>query len=81
VFEINITRQLIDVNDDDDDDGGAISGAHPGRLTTMPIVTELLIEMVASGESVTVLPTWIVAPYLETYDLVTLQVGRTPLAC
>lgn len=55
-------------------------GALPGRLTTMPIVTDLLIEMVASGETVTVLPSWIVAPYLENLDLATLQLGSTPLA-
>lgn len=55
-------------------------GALPGRLTTIPVATELLIEMVASGDSVTVLPSWIVAPYLETHDLTTLQVGNAPLA-
>lgn len=46
----------------------------------MPIGTELLIEMIASGDSVTVLPTWIAAPFLSSHNLRTVQVGRSPLA-
>ena len=56
-------------------------GARPGRLSTLPLSTELLIEMVAAGGDVaTILPSWIVAPYLHTHDLVSIQVGSTPHA-
>ena len=37
-------------------------GARPARITTMPVITDLLIEMVAGGEGVTVLPNWVAAP-------------------
>lgn len=46
----------------------------------MPIGTELLIEMIASGDSVTVLPTCISAPFPSSHNLRTVQVGRSPLA-
>ena len=56
-------------------------GAQPRRLTTPPISPDLLIEMVASGSDVvTILPSWIVAPYLPTHDIATVQVGATPQA-
>jgi LysR family transcriptional regulator for metE and metH len=56
-------------------------GAQPGRLTTLPISPDLLIEMVASGSDVvTILPSWIVAPYLPTHAIATVQVGATPQA-
>ena len=56
-------------------------GAQPERLTTLPITADLLIEMVASGgDVVTILPSWIVEPYLKTHDLASVQVGATPQA-
>lgn len=55
-------------------------GAHPGRLTTMSSSAELLIEMVAGGEAVTVLPNWVAAPYLASGDYVGVQVGSAPQA-
>ena len=56
-------------------------GAQPQRLTTLPLTADLLIEMVASGgDVVTILPSWIVAPYLQTHDLASVQVGVTPQA-
>ena len=56
-------------------------GAQPQRLTTLPLSADLLIEMVASGgDVVTILPSWIVAPYLQTHDLASVQVGATPQA-
>ena len=55
-------------------------GAQPQRLTTLPL-TDLLIEMVASGgDVVTILPSWVVAPYLRTHDLASVQVGAAPQA-
>lgn len=53
-------------------------GARPARLTTLPFVTDLLMEMVTSGDAVTVMPTWIAEPYLRSHDLVTVQVGAQP---
>jgi LysR family transcriptional regulator, regulator for metE and metH len=37
--------------------------ARPGRISTVPLVTDLVIEMVASGEGISVLPRWAAAPY------------------
>ncbi|TDC43788.1 LysR family transcriptional regulator [Micromonospora sp. KC213] len=48
--------------------------ARPARLTTAPITTELLIETIASGDSVSVLPTWTVAPYLTSHGVVTVPI-------
>ena len=53
-------------------------GARPGRLTTVAIGADMLIELVATGEAVTVLPSWIVAPYLATHDIVSVAVGDPP---
>jgi LysR family transcriptional regulator for metE and metH len=50
-------------------------GARPGRITTMPVITELLIEMVAGGEGVGILPSWIAAPYVEGHDVRLVRVG------
>jgi LysR family transcriptional regulator for metE and metH len=56
-------------------------GAQPRRLTTPPISPDLMIEMVASGgDVVTILPSWIVAPYMQTHDLTSVQIGATPQA-
>jgi LysR family transcriptional regulator for metE and metH len=56
-------------------------GAQPQRVSTLPGGADLLIEMVASGgDVVTILPSWIAAPYLETHDLASVQVGVTPQA-
>jgi LysR family transcriptional regulator for metE and metH len=48
--------------------------ATPARLTTTPLTIELLIETVASGDTVTVLPTWTVAPYLAVPGFVTVPI-------
>jgi LysR family transcriptional regulator, regulator for metE and metH len=53
-------------------------GATPGRLTTIPLANDLLVEMVASGDAVTILPTWVAAPYLSGRDVVAVPVGSTP---
>ena len=51
---------------------------HPQSAVSAP---ELLIEMVAAGGDVaTILPSWIAAPYLQTHDVASVQVGATPQA-
>ncbi|MEU7903513.1 LysR family transcriptional regulator [Actinoplanes sp. NPDC049118] len=49
-------------------------GAHPGRLTTAPVTTDLLIESVVTGDAVTVLPLWTVAPYLTSHGIVAIPI-------
>jgi LysR family transcriptional regulator, regulator for metE and metH len=53
-------------------------GSHPGRITTMPMITDLLIEMVASGQGISVLPNWVVQPYLASHDIKAVQIGAKP---
>lgn len=40
-------------------------GASPRRLTTPPVSADLLVETVASGDAVTILPSWIARHYVE----------------
>jgi LysR family transcriptional regulator for metE and metH len=54
------------------------AGARPARLTTVAVGTDLLIEMVATSRDVTVLPSWLVAPYLATSDIAAVAVGDPP---
>jgi LysR family transcriptional regulator for metE and metH len=54
-------------------------GARPARITTMPIITDLLIEMVAGGEGVAILPSWVAAPYTKSHDVAMVQVGARPV--
>jgi LysR family transcriptional regulator for metE and metH len=53
--------------------------ARPARITTMPVVTDLVIEMVAGGQGVTVLPNWVAAPYVSSHDLALVHIGAIPL--
>ena len=53
-------------------------GARPARLTTVPIGTDMLIELVAMGEAVTVLPSWIVSPYVAARTFA--SVARVPVS-
>ena len=41
------------------------AAARPGRVSTVPLVTDLVIEMVAAGEGISVLPAWVAVPYTE----------------
>jgi LysR family transcriptional regulator for metE and metH len=41
------------------------ASARPGRVSTVPLVTDLVIEMVAAGEGISVLPQWVAAPYAD----------------
>lgn len=51
-------------------------GARPGRLTLLPLVTELVIETVIASDAVTVLPSWTAAPHLASGRVAGIQVGR-----
>ncbi len=53
-------------------------GATPGQLSTLPMLTDALIDTVINTDTVTVLPSWIAAPYLTTGSVRTVQVGATP---
>ncbi|MEU9250324.1 LysR family transcriptional regulator [Streptomyces sp. NPDC048270] len=55
------------------------AGARPARITTMPVVTDLVIEMVAGGQGVTVLPNWVAAPYASSHGLALVRIGEEPL--
>ena len=48
------------------------------RVTTMSIDKDVLIELVAAGDAVTVVPSWIIAPYLSTRDVASVAVGDPP---
>ncbi|MFD0373913.1 LysR family transcriptional regulator [Streptomyces sp. NPDC127112] len=54
-------------------------GARPGRITTMPVVTDLVVEMVAGGQGVSVLPNWVAAPYTASHGLALVRIGARPL--
>lgn len=45
-------------------------GAHPAQLHTPPVTADLLVEMVASGTAVTVMPSWIARAYVEAGTVV-----------
>jgi LysR family transcriptional regulator for metE and metH len=53
-------------------------GATPATLTLLPLVTELVIETVVGSDAVTVLPSWIAAPYLASGRVAGIQIGHTP---
>ncbi|MFJ3877408.1 LysR family transcriptional regulator [Streptomyces sp. NPDC090077] len=55
------------------------AGARPGRITTMPVVTDLVVEMVAGGQGVAVLPNWTAAPYAASHGLALVRMGEQPL--
>ena len=56
------------------------AGARPGRISTVPLVTDLVIEMVASGEGISVLPRWAAAPYAARPNprIAIVQIGARP---
>ncbi|MBT2396517.1 LysR family transcriptional regulator [Streptomyces sp. ISL-100] len=53
--------------------------SRPARITTMPVVTDLVVEMVAGGQGVTVLPNWVAAPYVSSHGLALVTIGARPL--
>jgi LysR family transcriptional regulator for metE and metH len=54
-------------------------GARPGRITPKPRLPELLVEMIAGGEGVTVLPSWEANHYADGHDVVAVRMGAKPL--
>ena len=55
-------------------------GVTPGQLTTLPMLTDVLIDAVVNSDAVTVLPSWIAAPYVAAGSVRTVQVGATAQA-
>jgi LysR family transcriptional regulator for metE and metH len=53
-------------------------GARPGRVTTTPAVSELLVELAAAGQGVGVLPGWVAAPYTAGGRVVAVRLSETP---
>ncbi|WP_227997906.1 LysR family transcriptional regulator [Nocardia australiensis] len=51
-------------------------GARPASVSIVPTLTELVVELVAGGEGVGVLPSWVVAPYVKRGEVATVRVGR-----
>ncbi|MBI1380520.1 MAG: LysR family transcriptional regulator [Planctomycetaceae bacterium] len=51
-------------------------GARPRRITFMPQITELIVQMVAGGSALAALPNWVVEPYLEPHNLCAVQLTR-----
>lgn len=52
--------------------------ARPARVTTTPVVTELLVEMVAAGQGVTILASWVAEPYLRTHGVRAVRISAHP---
>ncbi len=52
------------------------AGATPGRLTTLPMFNELLIETINHTDAVTVMPSWIAAPFVAAGRARSVQIGR-----
>ncbi|MEU0542890.1 LysR family transcriptional regulator [Nocardia sp. NPDC005978] len=50
-------------------------GARPAEVTIVPMVTELLIELVANGEGVGVIPSWVAAPFVQRGEVLTVRMG------
>jgi LysR family transcriptional regulator for metE and metH len=55
-------------------------GARPVGFTFVPVVTELVVEMVAGSDSVAILPGWVVAPYVRPRGLSVVPLAARGLA-
>ena len=55
-------------------------GAAPKRLSTVPLVTDLVVELVASGDGISVLPNWVTPPYVERGQISIVRIGSRPAA-
>ncbi|MGW7195618.1 LysR family transcriptional regulator [Streptomyces chryseus] len=53
--------------------------ARPARITTVPLVTDLIIEMAAGGQGITVLPHWVAAPYVASHGVALVRIGARAL--
>ncbi|MFD7843925.1 LysR family transcriptional regulator [Nocardia sp. NPDC059764] len=52
------------------------AGARPERITLVPMLTELVVELVAAGEGVGILPSWLIAPYLSRGEIAAVRIGH-----
>ncbi|MGW7056123.1 LysR family transcriptional regulator [Streptomyces sp. NPDC054887] len=53
--------------------------ARPARITTVPLVTDLVVELAAGGQGVAVLPRWVAAPYAASHGVALVRIGARPL--
>lgn len=53
-------------------------GAHYGKLTTVATGFDVVVELVAAGESVTVMPGWVAERVRDRSDVALVQVGAVP---
>jgi LysR family transcriptional regulator for metE and metH len=51
-------------------------GARPAKVTTTPVVSELVVELVVAHHGVGVLPSWVAAPYEATGRVSTLHLSK-----
>ena len=52
------------------------AGANPGKVTTTPVVSELVVELAAAHQGVGVLPNWVAAPYEATGRVATVRLSK-----
>jgi LysR family transcriptional regulator for metE and metH len=53
-------------------------GARPAKVTTTPVVSELVVELAVAHQGVGVLPSWVAAPYEASGRVATVHMSRTP---
>ncbi|MBL4770289.1 MAG: LysR family transcriptional regulator [Planctomycetes bacterium] len=51
-------------------------GARPRKVTPMPLVTELIAQLVMAGNAVAVLPDWAISHWLRTFGITTTSLTR-----
>jgi LysR family transcriptional regulator for metE and metH len=51
-------------------------GARPRRLSTMPQLTELIVQLVVASDAVAVLPSWVVEPYRRSHAIATARLTK-----
>src|ERR671918_332156 len=52
--------------------------ARPAKVTTTPVVSELVVELVVAHQGVGVLPSWVAAPYEASGRVATVHMSKTP---
>lgn len=52
------------------------AGVRPARVTTTPVVSELVIELVVAGQGIGVLPSWVAAPSAASGRVATVRMQR-----
>ena len=53
-------------------------GVTPATITTTPVVSELVIELVAAGQGIGILPGWVAAPYTRSGRVASVRLTRAP---